>query len=794
MKLGIFVVALLAPLTFLFSENQKAPSYRNEILPILTRTGCNQGACHGKSAGQGQFKLSLRGYAAEQDHKWLTREYNSRRINRLAPEQSLLLLKATAQVPHEGKQRFKTDSRYFKTLAQWIAAGAPTTSEEDHTLQAIELTPKSAKLETGQTKTLKVQATFSDSSTRDISWLAQFFSGDETILKVTPEGQFTALRPGATTLRVHYLDQVAVATFSIPQKEEIQPNTYTKQFNFIDKPLFAKLKELHIPPSGHCDDATFLRRASLDATGTLPSPPKVQSFLADKSPNKREILVNELLASQEFIDYWTLQLGDLLQNRKERDHDVRGIKGVRSFHSWLRKQVATNKPWDQLTRDILTSKGSVHQNPAVGYYITTIGEKRTAEDSEVADSVAQAFLGTRIGCARCHNHPTARYTQDDFYHFAAYFTRSSLERHKPDVGTTTLHTTHPDATRIRLQMKKSRDKLAQAQRAKHSLPKDATEDQVKKAETDLKKAKDNLDRQQRELEKARQKPAMARHKRTGKMMAPQPLDRRETLIPEGKDPRHTLVNWLTSADNEYFSGAIVNRIWKHYMGAGLVEPVDDLRPSNPPSNPELWNALRKDFVDNGFDLRHLMRQILNSRAYQLQSQTLPGNKDDRRFYSHYLARRLDAEVLLDAISQSTGIPERFSGYPYGIRAIQLPGPETSSYFLTTFGRSNRVTACACERQSEVTLPQVLHIRNSDEIQSRLRNPKGRLKTILNEQSDLQKRSDAIFLATLSRPPRPAESQTLHKILKQPTATDNPEDPWYDLFWALLNTKEFAFNH
>lgn len=793
MKLGIFLVTLLFSFSVLLAETTtETPSFQNEILPILTRAGCNQGACHGKSAGQGDFKLSLRGYAPEQDHKWLTREYNSRRINLLNPEQSLLLLKATAQVPHEGRQRFKKESRYFETLAKWIAGGAPTHSEEDPTLQSINLSPKSAKLQKGQTETMKVQATFSDGSSNDISWLAQFFSGDETILKVTPEGHFTALRPGATTMRVHYLDQVAVATFSIPQNEEIDQDAYSQHFNFIDKPLFAKLKELRIPPSGHSDDATFLRRVSLDAIGTLPSPDKVQSFLASKDPQKRSKFIEELLASKDFVDYWTLQLGDLLQNRKERDHDVRGIKGVRSFHAWLRTQVANNKPWDQLTRDILTSQGSVHQNPAVGYYITTIGGKRTAEDSEVADSVAQAFLGTRIGCAKCHNHPTARYTQDDFYHFAAYFSRSSLERHKPDVGTTTLHTIHPDATRIRLQMKKSKEKLAQAKQEKASLPKDATEDQIKKAEMNLKKAQDTIVRQQRELEKARLKPAMARHKRTGKMMPPQPLDRAETEIPEGKDPRHTLVNWITSPDNEYFSGAIVNRIWKHYMGAGLVEPVDDLRPSNPPSNPALWDALRKDFVENGYDLRHLMRQILNSRAYQLQSQTLPGNKDDRRFHSHYLARRLDAEVLLDAISQSTGIPERFSGYPYGIRAIQLPGPETDSYFLTTFGRSNRVTACACERQGEVTLPQVLHIRNSDEIQNRLKNPKGQLARILKASQDVNKRSNSIFLTVLNRPPKDEESQAIQKFLT--ALADSPEEPWRDLFWALLNTKEFAFNH
>jgi hypothetical protein len=770
-------------------SSEDAPSFLNEVLPVLTRTGCNQGACHGKNAGQGQFKLSLRGYAPKQDYEWLAKEYISRRINTFAPENSLLLLKATAQVPHEGNKRFDVHSRYYETLSKWIGAGAPTYQEGEATLEGLRVEPHAMILHAGESGDLAVKATFGDGTERDVTWLSQFFTGDATVLSVTEEGKYTAIRPGSATLRVHFLDKVAVATFSIPRKHEPQGADFKSASNFIDIPVFAKLRELNIPPSGHCDDATFLRRASLDATGSLPSADQVKSFLADPSEDKRAKLVENLLGSPEFTDYWTLQLSDLFQNRKERDHDVRGTKGVRSFHSWLREKVRANTPWHQLTEEILTASGEVHHNPPVGYFITTMGESRSAEDSEVADSVAQAFLGTRIGCSRCHNHPSARYTQDDYYHFAAFFTRSSLAREKPDSGTTALFSITPDALRIQGQIEKSMSKKKEAKAALEALPSNAPEGDRRKAEEELEKLRKDLARQEEEYEKAHKKPAMARHKRTGQMMPPRPLDRSDTEVNEGADPRKVLADWLVSPGNEYFSGAIVNRIWKHYMGAGMVEPVDDLRPSNPPNNKALWDALRNDFIKNGYDLRHLMRQILNSRAYQLQSETLPENKDDRRFHSHYLARRLPAEVMLDALCQSTGIPEKFDGYPYGIRAIQLPGPETGSYFMETFGRSDRVTACACERQPEVTLPQVLHIRNSDDIQRKLDNPNGTLAVILHSHKSNGDRENAIFLETLGRFPKQEESQALKEHFE---SVDTP--PWKDLFWALLNTKEFAFNH
>jgi hypothetical protein len=408
------------------------------------------------------------------------------------------------------------------------------------------------------------------------------------------------------------------------------------------------------------------------------------------------------------------------------------VKGVRQFHAWLREQVAANRPWDQLARDVLTASGSSFETPAVGYFVVTVGEHREAEKSEVAESVAQAFLGTRIGCARCHNHPLERYTQDDFYHFAAFFSRVKLDRKDPKQGPTTLRVGHRDGRN--------------------------------------------------------NEPVGVTQPRTGAFLPPRPLDRSATPIPPGSDPRAALANWVT-AGNELFAGAMVNRVWRHFLGVGLVEPVDDLRATNPPSNPALWAALVADFTASGYDLRHLIRTVMTSRTYQLSAATSPGNAADGRFYSHYYARRLSAEVLLDAISAVTGVPEKFDGYPEGVRAVQVPDPGVGSYFLSLFGRSDRVTACACERGGDVTLPQLLHLMNGDRLLAKLTHPDGWLSRRLKEQPDDAKLADELFRRALGRAPTAAEGAAVRDALK----TGDPRaDVFRDVLWAVLNSKEFAF--
>ena len=718
----------------------EAPSFVNDVVPIFTRYGCNQGGCHGKGSGQNGFRLSLRGYAPEQDHAWLTREYSSRRISFADPESSTLLRKVCGRAPHEGGKLLSRGDRAYKVLADWIAAGAPGPKKDDPTLTELKVGPARFTARPGQTHKLQARAVFSNGASRDVTWLCKFESNDAGLAEVDANGNVRVRRNGETAVRVMFQTAVSVVIVTAPFDKPLDPARLPKPSNFIDQHVLAKLSALRIEPSEPCSDVEFLRRAHLDAIGVLPTPAEVKAFLADRRADKRQRLVDALLARPEFVDHWALFLGDLLQNRKERDHDVRGTKGVRAFHAWLRKQMAANRPWDQLARDVLLASGTTAQQPAVGYYVVTVGEHGDPTRSEVTDSVAQAFLGTRIGCARCHNHPLEKYTQDDFYHFAAFFSRVRLQRQDPKKGPTTLLLAGTPA---------------------------------------------------REPDLARQKVGVTQP-RTGQFLAPRPLDRSNLgEIKPGADPRLPLVNWITDPKNEYFAGAMVNRVWKHYLGVGLVEPVDDLRPSNPPSNPELYAALVKELVRGKFDLKNLMRHILLSRTYQLSSSTRPTNAADVRFYSHYNARRLPAEVLLDAIASATGVPDRFPGYPTGIRAGQLPDPGLNSYFLSLFGRSERVTACACERSGEVTMPQLLHLQNGASILDKVRDTNGRLVKRLRDKKSDDDIIDELFLATLSRLPSPAQRKTVREHLADAESRDQG---LRDLFWALLNSKEFAFNH
>lgn len=423
----MFRVALAATALAVSLPTARAapPSFLNDVIPILTRHGCNQGACHGKAAGQNGFKLSLRGYAPDRDHRALTREFDGRRADPGHPGGSLLLLKAIGGTPHDGGVLFPVGGGEYRTLLGWIAGGCPGPDPTDPTVTRLDVVPADVTTRVGQVSRLTAWATFSDGSRRDVTRLTKFDANDLAVVEVTPEGLSTARRTGATAVRAAFQSEVAVATFSVPSDLPIDAGRFAGRNNFIDDHVFAKLEALGIEPSDPCSDSEFLRRASLDATGALPTPAEVVAFLADSAPDKRTRLVDDLLARPAFADYWALFLADLFQNRRERDHDVRGVKGVRQFHAWLRDQVAANRPWDALARDVLTASGD---HPAVGYFVVTLGEHKEAEKSEVAESVAQAFLGTRVGCARCHNHPLERYTQDDFYQFAAFFTRVRLDR------------------------------------------------------------------------------------------------------------------------------------------------------------------------------------------------------------------------------------------------------------------------------------------------------------------------------------------------------------------------------
>ena len=714
------------------------PSFLNDVLPLLTRIGCNQGACHGKAAGQNGFRLSLRGYAPEWDYEWLTREYEGRRINRAYPDASLILLKPGGKAPHQGGKLFDQNSRAYKLLRAWIAAGAPGPTKSDPSLRRITLLPGDRILKPGSEVQLQLQAEFSDGQTKDVTWLAQFVSYDPGVAEVTPDGRAKVVRPGATAIRAMFLGEVAVVVLTAPYEQPVAADLFKARNNFIDDHVFQKLAALRIEPSGPCSDEVFLRRVYIDAMGILPTPTEVRSFLADGDPAKRAKVIDKILERPEFVDYWTLLLDDLVQNRKESDHDVRGVKGVQGLHQWLRDQVARNRPWDEVARALLTATGTTKDCPPVGYYIVEVGENREADRSTIVAAAAQTFLGVRIGCAKCHNHPLEKYTQDDYYHFAGFFSRIKFDRKEPKKGATKLIVSAPDANQSK-------------------------------------------------------NPVGVVQPRTGKFLAPQTLDRTTPKIKPGDDPRQALAAWITDPRNEYFAGAMVNRLWAHFFGVGLVEPIDDLRASNPPTNPELWHALTKEFAQHKFDRKHMIRLILNSRAYQLSSATKPANERDRRFYSHYQARRLPAEVMLDAISQATGVPDKFDGYPVGTHATQVPDPAVKSYFLGLFGRSERLTACACERNSEVTLPQLLHMNGGATIGHKLHAPEGRLNTWLKSNMTDAEMIDTIFITCLARHPREEERALIEASLKSAGAAGRA-DAFRDVFWAILNTKELAFNH
>lgn len=760
-------------------EPTDAPSFRQDIIPLLTRYGCNAGNCHGKIPGQNGFRLSLRGYAPEWDYDWLTKELNGRRLDYPQPDRSLLVLKATGQVGHEGGRRFDKDSRAARMLSDWIARRDPGPDPAEADAARLEVTPGGSPIQVGETRQLAVKAYWPDGHSRDVTWLAQFYSNDETTVSVTPEGLVKPLRHGEAAVRVHFQGLVEVVLFTMPHASPVESSQYSAKANLIDEHVFAKLASLKIPVSPDCDDATFVRRAFLDAIGTMPTPDEVVAFLDDRRPDKRVRLVDALLARPEWVDFWGMNLCDVLLNRKERDHDVRGAKNVRAFHAWVRDQLVANRPWDQIARDLIVASGDSSSHPEIGYYITTVGEKSNVAESEVAESVAQSFLGTRIGCAKCHNHPLEKFTQDDYYRFVAFFSKVQMKRTEPEKGATTLSVASREETEARKEIERIEKSLAEATAAK-------TPDAKKVAEY-----RKRIEEQNKRLKEIQSKPPSVTQPRTKKSMLAMPLDRREQQFQSGHDPRETLAAWVTDPSNEAFSGSMVNRLWRHFMGVGLVEQVDDLRSSNPPSNPALWRALNQRFVADGFDLKSTMRLIMSSRAYQLSSGTLAGNEQDHKFYSHYYARRLPAEVFGDALATATGVPDSFPGYPAGVRAIQLPDPGVNSYFLTTFGRSDRVTACACEKNSDVTLPQLLYLSNGEDLKNKLRANDGRLAALLKNKGDDAKLSEQVFLATVCRRPTEAES----KAVKEALAAGDPRDEVFrDLYWALLNSKEFAFNH
>ncbi len=700
-------------------------SFRNHVESVLSKSGCNGGACHGARAGQKGFRLTLFGFDLDADHSYLTRHAVGRRIVPEDPGRSLLLMKATGVVPHKGGVRFEPDSREYRVLSAWIAGGAPGPQADDAIIQRVEVLPKHSLQKAGATQQLLVQATFSDGHVEDVTSWAKFTSVNTAVATVEQNGQLTFVGPGEAAVKVWYLNLNALAFASVPYANDVSLDDY--QFeprNFIDELVLEKLRKLRLPPSPVCDDATFLRRAFLDTIGTLPQPEDATAFLADTRADKRDRLIDELLARPEFVDYWAYKWSDVLLVSGQRLRPP----ALKAYYGFIRDSVAKNTPWDEFARQIVTASGSTHENGAANFYALHQDPENTAE------TVAQAFLGLSINCAKCHNHPLEKWTNDQYYGFANMFSRVRAKGWGGDFR---------NGDGLRVVYSDTQGELIQPNK--------------------------------------------------GKPQPPQPLDGEALAFDATEDRRIAVAQWLTSPENPYFARAIANRIWANYFGVGLVERVDDLRVTNPASNDELLTATAAFLVEHKFDLKHLMREILSSATYQRSSQPLPENAGDERFYSHYYPKRLKAEVMLDAVSQASGAPTTFKDYPAGTRALQLPDTFVDSYFLEAFGRPDRLITCDCERSDEPSMTQVLHLYNGDTLNSKLAAPGNVIEKLLVVKAPPEQIVDAIYLAALSRPPSENERKQLVAILK---ATPEAEQrlALEDLCWGVLSSREFLFNH
>jgi hypothetical protein len=705
-------------------------SFRNHVIPVMTKMGCNSGACHGALAGKNGFKLTLRGYDPDVDYDTLTRQSDGRRVSLSAPADTLILLKPSLSIPHGGGKRFATTSLEYRVIAEWIAAGAPPPSESDVQIQSLEVYPASATLKPEAEQQLVVRAKYADGELRDVTRWVKFSSSDEGVATVDDSGHVKMTGPGEAAITLYYQSKVLYARLGVPYPNQIDPAVYTKfqRNNFIDDLVLAKLKALKIAPSAPATDSAFIRRAYLDAAGILPTAEEVEDFLADKSPDKRKKLIDALLERDEFVDYWAYKWSDLLlvSSKKLRPN------AVRAYYNWIRDSVKENKPWDKFAREIFTSSGNTRQAGELNYFVLH------KDPIEVAENVTQAFLGQKLTCARCHNHPLEKWTQKQYYQFANLFSRIGF-KNGDEPGDTVVFT---------------------------------------KATGDI------------------------NHPRLMKPLPPAPLDGEPMPLDSAADRRIHFANWLTSPQNPFFARALVNRVWGNFMGRGLTEPVDDVRATNPASNEELFAALSKDFIASGFDVKRLIRTIMNSGAYQLSSDANSTNQNDNKYYSKYVVKRLSGEVLLDAMSQVTGVPSRFPGYPAGTRALQLPDSQVKSEFLTSFGRPARIVCDAGERSSEPSILQALNVINGDTLNKKLSDPNGYAALALKLGLSDSKILDHLFLSAYSRYPTETEKQEIVESLKGSRAArgsvdiqrDVRQKALEDMEWALLTSKEFLFNY
>jgi len=705
------------PVEVVAATTDRPISFQLDVMPVFMRSGCNMGSCHGAARGKDGFRLSLFGFDPQGDHFRLTREISGRRINLALPHESLLIEKGTGKVPHSGGKRFAENGELYSTLIRWLKAGAPLDAGEVPKVLSVEIYPQGAVLDgEGATQQLTVRAKYSDGSDRDVTSQALFLSSNDNSAEVSPEGLVQAGSRGEAFLMARFETHTVGSHFIVlPKGLQFQwPDTPAN--NYVDELIYNKLRKLRIKPSELCSDEAFLRRAFLDIIGVLPTVDDYTRFVQDEDPAKRDRLVDELLDRKEFVELWVMKWAELLQIRTTQQVSY---KSSLRYYNWLQDKIANNVPMDKMVQELLASSGGTFSNAATNYYQT---ETATLK---VAENVAQVFMGMRIQCAQCHNHPFDRWTMDDYYSFAAFF--------------------------------------AQIGRKQGEDP--------------------------REIIIFNSGGGEVNHPVGGRVMAPKFLGG-DTPDVNGKDRRAVMAQWLASAQNPYFAKNLANIVWAHFLGKGIINEVDDVRVSNPPVNPELLDELARRFTEYNYDFKKLVRDICTSRTYQLSTQMNETNESDDRNFSHALLRRVRSEVLLDVITQVTETKNKFRGLPLGARAVQISDGNTSTYFLKTFGRAERASVCACEVKMEPNLSQALHLLNGDTVNNKIGEGK-LVERRLAEQKSPQEIIDELYIRCLTRHPTDKEKAALESVL---VSEKDPKQVLEDVFWALMNSREFLFNH
>ena len=701
------------------AATERPISFKNDVMPVFMRSGCNQGGCHGAARGKDGFRLSLFGFDPDGDHFRLTRELHGRRINLAEPKASLLLEKADGSVPHTGGKKFAAGDQYHAAILRWLEADAPLDPPAVAVPVGLEVFPPNAVLDGKDSKQrLIVRAKYSDGTDRDVTALTLFMTNNETSAKIAPDGDgvVTAGERGEAFIMARFHTYtVGVPFITLPKGQPFAwPNV--PENNYIDKLVHDKLKKLRIEPSGLCDDTTFARRVFLDITGLLPTPDELARFLISTLANKRELLVDELLERKEFTEMWVLKWAELLQMRS--DNQV-SRKAMMQYFGWLQEKIGKNTPTNEWVRELLSANGGTFKNPATNYY------QIERDIVKVTENAAQVFMGMRIQCAQCHNHPFDRWTMDDYYGFASFFTQ---------------------------------------------IGRKGTEDQ-------------------REIIVFNNIGGELNHPVRGKPMKPKFLGGAEPDL-AGKDRRQVLADWLASPENPYFAKNLANIVWSHFFGQGIINETDDVRISNPASNQELLDEMAKRFTDYKYDFKKLVKDICASRTYQLASQPAKSNEADTRNFARGPIRRIRAETMLDIITQATDTKNKFPGLPLGARAVQIGDGTISTYFLTTFGRPMRDTVCSCEVRLEPTLSQSLHLMNGETVAGKI-SAGNLVGKMLQEKKPANLIIETIFLRALSRAPRPEE---MTKLLAAVEANPNKQQALEDVFWAVMNSREFMFNH